>query len=59
MDVRGLGELVGRVRERLARASWWRPVVAALVVVACAYAVWWYVFSSGILAPVGFVYAQY
>lgn len=36
-----------------------RVCVAAAVVVAAAYAVWWFVFSSGLLAPAGFVYAQY
>ena len=35
-----------------------RVAVAAIVVIVAAFAVWWFVFSSGMNAPAGFVYAQ-
>lgn len=59
MRVRKLAESARAAFAHLSKASWWRPVVAAFVVIVCAYAVWWYLFSSGLLAPAGFVYAQY
>lgn len=57
--MRKLAESARAAFGRLSKASWWRPVVAAFVVIVYAYAVWWYLFSSGLLAPAGFVYAQY
>lgn len=36
-----------------------RVALAAAIVIVCAFAVWWFVFSSGLNAPAGFVYAQY
>lgn len=58
----GAGLVWARVRGLARRAADAWPVrvcVAVAVVVVAAYAVWWFVFSSGLLAPAGFVYAQY
>lgn len=34
-------------------------LTAAFVVALAVFAVWWFVFGSGLTAPAGFVYAQY
>ena len=49
---------VGRVRSTLER-PWVTFLLAALLVVACAVVIVWFVSFSGLTAPAGFVYSQF